>query len=92
MNTNLSLEIVPAHHLNPDLRMAIYELCNRAYRQDLEPLFSTFHNPTHVLAWLGTRLVSHALWVTRWLQAGDQPILHTAYVEMVATEPEFRRR
>jgi aminoglycoside 2'-N-acetyltransferase I len=55
-------------------------------------LFVTFHNATHVLAWLGTHLVSHSMWVTRWLQAGDYPLLHTAYVEMVATEPEFQRR
>jgi aminoglycoside 2'-N-acetyltransferase I len=45
-----------------------------------------------VLAWLGTRLVSHAMWVTRWLQAGDYPRLYTAYIEMVATKPEFQRQ
>jgi aminoglycoside 2'-N-acetyltransferase I len=92
MDTNLNLEITPAHQLTPELWTAIYALCNRAYQQDLEPLFNTFHNTTHVLAWLDTCLVSHAMWVTRWLQVGDQPLLHTAYVEMVATEPEFQRR
>ena len=91
MDTNLILEIVPAHQLKPDFQAEIYALCNRAYQRDLKSLFNTLHNPTHVLAWLGTRLVSHAMWVTRWLQAGDQPLLHTAYVEMVATEPEFQR-
>ena len=92
MDPNLNLELATANRLTPELRAAIYALCNRAYQKDLEPLFNTFQNPTHVLAWLGTRLVSHAMWVTRWLQAGDQPLLQTAYVEMVATEPEFQRR
>jgi hypothetical protein len=32
------------------------------------------------------------MWVARWLQPGNQPPLRTAYVEMVATEPEFQRR
>ena len=35
-------------------------------------------------------LVSHALWLTRWLQADEGPLLRTAYVEAVATEKAFR--
>ena len=37
-------------------------------------------------------MVSHALWVTRWLQAGNGPLLRTAFVEAVATEPAFQGR
>jgi aminoglycoside 2'-N-acetyltransferase I len=37
-------------------------------------------------------MVSHAMWVTRWLQPGNQPPLRTAYVEMVATDPPFQGR
>jgi len=37
-------------------------------------------------------MVSHAMWVTRWLQPNNQSPLRTAYVEMVATEPEFQQR
>jgi aminoglycoside 2'-N-acetyltransferase I len=92
MDTDLNLEIVHANQLTLDQRARIYALCHRAYQADLEPLFNSFHNATHVLAWLGTRLVSHAMWVTRWLKAADYPLLYTAYVEMVATEPEFQRR
>jgi hypothetical protein len=32
------------------------------------------------------------MWVTRWLQAGDGPLLKTAYVELVATAPAMQRR
>jgi len=72
--------------------VAVHALCNRAYQEDLEYLFSTFNNATHVLGFLGARLVSHAMWVTRWLQPGDGSSLRTVYVEMVATEPRFQRR
>lgn len=30
--------------------------------------------------------------VTRWLQVGNQDLLRTAYVEIVATEPQVRGR
>ncbi|HEU0297633.1 MAG TPA: GNAT family N-acetyltransferase [Anaerolineales bacterium] len=92
MDTNLDLEIVQASQLTPDLRAAIYALCNRAYEAELEPLFNTFENATHVIGFLGTTPVSHAMWVPRWLQAGEHLRLHTAYIEMVATETQFQRR
>lgn len=92
MDENLRLEVLHADQLAPDQLAAIHALCNRAYQDDLEPLFETFTDATHVLGWWGSTLVSHAMWVTRWLQPGDQPPLRTAYVEMVATEPQFQGR
>lgn len=41
--------------------------------------------------WEGV-LASHALWVTRYLQAGTKPMMRTAYVEAVATEPSYQKR
>lgn len=55
-------------------------------------MFTTFSNATHVIGMLGESIVSHAVWVPRWLQPGDGPYLRTAYVEMVATEPHVQRR
>ncbi|MCI0440555.1 MAG: GNAT family N-acetyltransferase [Chloroflexi bacterium] len=46
----------------------------------------------HLLGSHAGLLVSHLMWVTRWLQpAGMQP-LRTAYVELVATAPEHQRQ
>lgn len=90
MDANLKLEVIRADQLNPNLRADIHSLCNRAYEEDLTPLFSTFKDATHVLGYLDTSLVSHALWVTRWLNVDTQPILRTAYIEEVATEKEYR--
>jgi GNAT superfamily N-acetyltransferase len=68
-------------------------LCVAAYNEDLSRLFEDFTDSFHVLGRdeHGT-LVSHAEWVTRWLQPeGHQP-LRTAYVEAVATAPDRQRR
>jgi aminoglycoside 2'-N-acetyltransferase I len=92
MDENLNIEILHATQLTSERLTEIHTLCNRAYDANLEPLFRTFTDATHVIGRWGSTIVSHAMWVTRWLQPGDQPPLRTAYVEMVATEPEFQRR
>jgi aminoglycoside 2'-N-acetyltransferase I len=92
MQQNLRVEVTHADELNPDVLATVHTLCNRAYEEDLSPLFATFVDATHVLGFLSGVLASHAMWVTRWLQPGDGPRLRTAYVEMVATEPDFQGR
>jgi aminoglycoside 2'-N-acetyltransferase I len=88
----LELTTVVAEFLGEDTREEVICLCNRAYGEDMRSLMATFHGATHVLGRLQGSLVTHALWVTRWLQVGDAPLLRTAYVEAVATDQEFRRR
>jgi len=92
MDENLQIEVLHANQLTSEQVAEIHALCNRAYNANLEPLFQTFKDATHVLGWWGSAIVSHAMWVTRWLQPGNQPPLRAAYVEMVATAPEFQRR
>jgi hypothetical protein len=65
MDANLKLEVVRADQISPSLQADIHSLCTRAYEEDLKPVFSTFIDATHVLGFLGTSIVSHALWVTR---------------------------
>jgi aminoglycoside 2'-N-acetyltransferase I len=87
MTSQLHIEVAGAESLSPARSAALLALCNEAYEEDLAQLFATFERPVHVLAYRGVALVSHAMWVTRWLQAGTLPLLRTAYVEMVATAP-----
>ncbi len=90
MNSALRIEVIKGKDLSSDEQKTIVAFCNRAFEEELEGLFSAFADPTHVLGYLDGMLVSHALWVTRWLRAGNGPLLHTAYVEAVATKKAFR--
>ena len=90
MDEPLQVDVLHADQLTSDQRAEIHALCNRAYDADLGPLFHTFRDVTHVIGYWKSAIVSHAMWVTRWLQPGSQSPLRTAYVEMVATEPQFQ--
>jgi aminoglycoside 2'-N-acetyltransferase I len=90
--SQLHIEIVGGESLSPATRDEVLALCNEAYAEDLAHLFATFVSPTHVLAYHAGTLVSHAMWVTRWLHADALPPLRTAYVEMVATAPAYQGR
>lgn len=92
MDETLRVEVLHVNQLTSQQLSEIHALCNRAYNTDLESLFQTFTDVTHVIGYWGSAIVSHAMWVTRWLQPGSQPPLRTAYVEMVATEPQFQGR
>ena len=92
MDENLKVEVLHADQLASEQIAEIHALCHRAYHADLESLFQTFTDATHVIGWWGSAMVSHAMWVTRWLQISDQPPLRTAYIEMVATEPQYQGR
>ncbi len=88
----LNIKVIHSKTLSEDLRNEIISLCNRAYEEDMRALFETFSNATHVLGYYDELLVCHALWVTRQLQAENDPPMRTAYVEAVATEAMYRNR
>jgi aminoglycoside 2'-N-acetyltransferase I len=92
MSTELRIEVVKGRALSGDERNMIIDLCSRAFEEDFEALFETFSDTTHVLGYRAGALVSHAMWVTRWLQVEADPMLRTAYVEAVATDPAHRGR
>jgi aminoglycoside 2'-N-acetyltransferase I len=87
-----TIDVKTGEALSQDEINKILTLCSNAFEEDYEPFLQTFTQPIHVVAKLGTKLVSHALWITRWLQVGDSPLLCTAYVEAVATERSYRGR
>jgi GNAT superfamily N-acetyltransferase len=63
-----------------------------AYEEPFDWLFELLPDSTHVLVRHEGTLVSHAEWVTRWLQPEGQAPIRTAYVEAGATAPERQRR
>lgn len=92
MTDQLTFIINPGNDLSTQVKADIVGLCSRAYEMKFEPMLKTFSDPTHVLAYSDDKLVSHALWVTRWLQSEPFPFLRTAFVEAVATDPLYQGR
>jgi aminoglycoside 2'-N-acetyltransferase I len=92
MTHGLTFEVTRAENLSIAQRAEIISLCSAAYEEDFGQLFELLPDSTHVLARLGETLVSHAAWVTRWLQPEGHAVLYTAYVEAVATGPQYQGR
>jgi aminoglycoside 2'-N-acetyltransferase I len=88
----LTLAVARANDLTPAQRAEIIALCARAYAEPFDEWFDVLPGSTHVCARVGRELVSHAAWVTRWLQPEGLPLLRTAYVEAVATAPEHQHQ
>lgn len=87
-----NIQVVHSNLISGTLKKEIILLCNLAYEEDMESLLATFVDATHILGYSDGVLVSHALWVTRYLQTGTDPILRTAYVEAVATASNYLNR
>jgi len=88
----LDIQVKTGRDLSPDEYSEILTLCTQAYRRDYSPYLKMFKEPVHVLGRCKGKLVSHVLWITRRLQIGTTSVLRTAYIEAVATDPEYRRR
>ena len=86
----LAFQVVHVNALDRAERREIVDLCSAAYDEDFDAFFTTLPDTTHVLARRDNRLVSHACWVVRWLQPGYPGPLRTAYVEAVATLPDYQ--
>lgn len=71
---------------------AVRALCDAAYKEATAGYFDALGQGEHLLGLRDGALVSHLMWVTRWLQVADAPLMRTAYVEMVATAPAEQRR
>jgi aminoglycoside 2'-N-acetyltransferase I len=92
MPEGLSLQVIKGGDLSEQERHEVVALCSRAFETDYGVFLPTFLDATHILARRQGALVSHALWITRWLQPEGLPSLRTAYVEAVATAEAYRGR
>lgn len=86
--------VTPTEALDDETRSAIIRLCVTAHNEpDFENLF--LYVPAgglHFLAHDGDTLVSHAVVTTRFAQPDGLPLLRVAYVDAVATLPEYQGR
>lgn len=90
----VALSTIRTKDVDQTLRSEIVRLCIAAHdEQDFENLFSYLpEDGLHVLASNAEQLVGHAVVTTRWLQPSSLPLLRTAYVDAVATSPEYQGR
>jgi aminoglycoside 2'-N-acetyltransferase I len=88
----LSIEVTPVAELSAAQKAEIIALCAAAYEENFDRLFELLPGSTHVLARLNGTLVSHVAWIARQLQPEGLAPLRTAYVEAVATAPEWQGR
>lgn len=88
----LTQEVISKSDLTDGQYAEILVLCAGAYEEDLSAYLEDFDDAVHVLGRVDEQLVTHGLWIPRWLQIGDGPLLKTAYVEAVATEESYRQR
>jgi aminoglycoside 2'-N-acetyltransferase I len=89
---HFTIKVVPGRFISTTLRRAVVELCSRAYEKDVGTILDTFLDATHLIGYYENSFVCHALWVSRYLHAGTNPMMRTAYVEAVATAAEYRKR
>ncbi len=88
----VDLQVVAGKDLTFEVRQEVIALCDLAYEEDMGAILKEFVDPVHVLGYFEGRLVTHALWIERFLHPEGLPMLRTAYVEAVATHPDFRSR
>lgn len=87
MPASLRIERFATQALPWATRADVIALCNASYREPMEPYLDAIGPGEHVLGIRDGVLVSHLMWVTRWLQPAGMLPLRTAYVELVATAP-----
>lgn len=89
----LHLEVVAADAAGSAVRAEIVNLCQSAYGEDFTRVFEELPGSVHILGrdQRGV-LLTHAAWVTRWLQPAGHPVLRTAYIEAVATARAQQRQ
>ncbi len=92
MSESIIVTSARTEELNADTRASIIHVCRTAHQEDdFIHLFSYIPSSgIHVLAYREQELVSHAVVTTRWLQPEGLPVLRTAYVDAVATLPEYQ--
>jgi aminoglycoside 2'-N-acetyltransferase I len=88
----ISCHVAPVTALSSQQWQAIVDLCTAAYDEDFNDIFAALPGTVHVLGYHAGVLVSHAAWVTRWLQPAGLNPLRTAYIEAVATDPAHQGR
>ncbi len=92
MTDSITFQVLRADELSLAQRAQIIDLGAAAYDEPFDWLFDMLPDSTHLLGRQAHDLVCHAAWVTRWFEPEGRPMLRAAYIEAVATAPEYQGR
>src|SRR5687768_5294054 len=92
MSDTPTLTVLPDTNTPAEVRAEIVGLCSAVFDTDYAQFIESFGRVTYVIARVDDRIVSAAMWCDRWLQPEGLPLLRTAYIEGVATDPAYRGR
>ena len=70
----------------------IIKLCSNAFNEDFHPYMKNFVGATQILGYYEDNLVSHVLWLDRWIRIENKPLLKTAFLDAVAVDKKYRKR
>ena len=87
----LRILTVPSSSMTDVQAEDVIRLCGGVFNIDYAYLMNLCPVRTHVLGYLEDQLVAHALWLDRPMRIGNCPWFTAAYVEGVATDPDYRR-
>lgn len=89
----LLIETIRTFSISESVRREILDLCNAAFGQPFDILFSMLPpDGTHLLGREDGRLVAHLVITDRAMRFGDGGWLRAAYLDAVATHPDFQKR
>ena len=88
----LALEICAHAELPAVVLDELLDMLSAAYEEDFRAELPILAGAVHVIGREDGIIVSHAAWVTRWLQPAGQGLLRCAYIEAVATRPAYQGR
>ena len=88
----MQITVIETAALDAVRRDEILTLCRAAYEEELQRYLENIGPGVHLLGHVDGVLVSHAMFVERWLQRVSGDLLRTAYIELVATRPDVQRK
>lgn len=88
----LDIKVVRSADMTDAQAVEVADLCGPIFNCDYRELMALAPIRTHVLGYEDGRLVAHALWLDRPLRIAWGPWFDAAYVEGVATHPDYRGR
>jgi len=87
------IQAIRTFRLPAQARRELLDMCNSAFGMPFDALFDMLPpDGLHLLGRIGGRLVAHLVITDRCLRADDGPWLRTAYIDAVATHPQFQRQ